>query len=856
MCRPLATEPSGNASPQVQPDADSLAPADLVRRPGTRERFAWYAGTMLLSCILVFWGLRLDVADFRAPFYYDLDALLMMPLVKATVERGVGGHWQNEKMGAPGILELYDFPVIDHLHLFIIWLLGHCTSNLSALYNTYFLLTFPLTVLTTMIAFRHLGLTLTAASVGGILFAFLPFHYQRWENHYFLAAYWMIPLALLPAFDITLGKLPFCCRLPDGTWSLHLRSWRTFRIVLLALATSAAGAYYAFFTCAIIAFGGLYALVAFRSVRPLFSAGAVVAMIVGFGVANHIPTYIFQAKYGRHPITNRFPEEADYYGLKISHMILPTEDHNLRVLNEVKSLYNSAMRPSETENRSASLGFVATFGLLGLVALALLPLRRPWPYGPLVGMTVFTVLLATIGGFGSVFNLLVTAQIRGYNRISVFTAFLCLFAFLWAFDRLWAKHPKGLPARYLLGFAIAFLAVCTMSIFVLDTGMRLFLLGLCGALWLTPAMAYAVFRYRSPETLAREVRRFPTRILPRWFQYVAWGTLLLLGFFDQTPFSWFRSGIVNTIDEHASRFRDDSLFFQRIEHQMPPGSKIFCLPYCPFPETAAVHRMQAYEHARGYLHTNGLLWSFGAMKGREADNWQQDVGAQPVDEFLRRIVFRGFDGLLIDQRGYAITKEGNRAAVIVSTIHHLYANLAGQPSARLPEIIHTDRDQFFLDLRPYRDLLRQKLSIPPFDFETYARKERELPSLLWLAGFYTAVDEHGEQQSIRRGTFNATAWFVNPTDRTRTFTVSLVFGTESPGTFQLKLTGLINDDLELDRRSPTWDAKQFGIPRKYTVEVPPGRHRINLRCTPPADFIPGDIRKLCYYVLDIRIDEN
>ncbi|MFO0823619.1 MAG: hypothetical protein U0792_10970 [Gemmataceae bacterium] len=306
---PSPEKPLAEPSCVVPVETDSHTPAELSPPPSRRERFAWYAGTTLLSCILVFWGLRLDAADLKAPFYYDLDSLLILPMVKATVERGFGGHWQNERMGAPGILELYDFPVIDHLHFFLIWLLSYAVPNLLVLYNLYFLLTFPLTVLTTMIAFRQLGLTLMAAAVGGLLYAFLPFHYQRWENHYFLAAYWMIPLSLLPAFAVTRGQFPFHRRDPEGTPSVRLKSWRSLGYVFLALLTSAAGAYYAFFTCALTAFAGLYASVAFRTFRGLGSTGAFCALIVAFGIVNHIPTYIFQAKYGKHPVTDRFPEK-------------------------------------------------------------------------------------------------------------------------------------------------------------------------------------------------------------------------------------------------------------------------------------------------------------------------------------------------------------------------------------------------------------------------------------------------------------------------------------------------------------------------------------------------------------------
>jgi hypothetical protein len=126
--------------------------------PSRKLRLAWYGGSLLLTGLLVFFGLRLDRADIRAPFYYDLDALLILPLVKATAERGPGGHWRNEHMGvgvtAPDrtqFQELYDFPVIDLLHFTLIWMLSLVISNVVVLFNAYFLLTFPLTTLTAMI---------------------------------------------------------------------------------------------------------------------------------------------------------------------------------------------------------------------------------------------------------------------------------------------------------------------------------------------------------------------------------------------------------------------------------------------------------------------------------------------------------------------------------------------------------------------------------------------------------------------------------------------------------------------------------------------------------------------------------
>src|SRR4051812_4977951 len=173
------------------PAAESPAPADLLPPPTRRARLAWYAAAAAASALLIAAGYRLDRVSLREPLYYDVDVLLIMPIVKATVEQG--HHWRIERMGFPGVYELYDFPVIDHLHLAIIWLIGRVVPDWVVVFNLYHLLTWPLTAVTAMWAFRRLGLTLPFAAAGGILYAFQPYHYLRGEAHYFLAAYWVVP---------------------------------------------------------------------------------------------------------------------------------------------------------------------------------------------------------------------------------------------------------------------------------------------------------------------------------------------------------------------------------------------------------------------------------------------------------------------------------------------------------------------------------------------------------------------------------------------------------------------------------------------------------------------------------------
>lgn len=804
-------------------DSEQAVPASMESSPGRWERIAWYVGSMVLSCVLVFAGLRLDQADLKAPFYYDLDSLLIMPMVKSTVERGPGGHWRNERMGAPGILELYDFPVIDHLHFLLIWMLSKLVTNFALLYNLYFLLTFPLTTLAAMIAFRQLRLTFPAAAVGGLLYAFLPYHYQRWENHYFLAAYWLVPISLLPVLAICKGDFPFFRKLQDGSYQKWFVSWGSVLQVFLGAAVAAAGAYYAFFTCAFLACAGFYGVIVFRKWQAAASAAGIIAIIVAFGVVNHIPTYTYWAQYGWNPVTDRFPEDADQYGLKITHLLLPIEEHNLAAFARIKKYYNSPMRPVENENKSASLGALGTVGFLGLLVTIVLPYRLGWPYPPLMVLSLFGFLLATVGGLGSIFNLFVSSHVRGYNRISVFIAFFCFFATLWTIDQFLVRRQQRIRVLYL-----------TYALLL--------------PVWLILMLG----REFSPRWRARiDGLRERLRIQTVSAAYIVWGAILLIGFIDQTPSSWFRSGIIFTLNEQATRFRADAQFFAEIERTLPPGAKVFCLPYAQYPESAPLYKLGTYEHCRGYIHTETLVWSFGAIKGREADAWQEEVSFRGTEEMLERIVYRGFDGLFIDNRGYPALPEMSKAHTLINKINQIYTNLIGKRNARLPEIVHEDGQQFFIDLRPFREGLR---AVSPALYEAKVVEEQEWAAAIWLGGFY-APWSPGDDGFFRVGPPDASAWIINPSDRTRTFQISMVFVPIDYGRFRIQLSGLTEDDFYLERKFADRDPKKDGLEKHYQIEVPPGRHPIRIRCAPPEHFIPSDSRELCYIIRDFKMKE-
>lgn len=101
------------------------------------------------------------------------------------------------------------------------------------------------------------------------------------------------------------------------------------------------------------------------------------------------------------------------------------------------------------EKVASALGAVASAGFLFLIGLLLCRTRaRQGELMPgLVVFNIAAVLLATIGGFGSLVALLVTPKIRCYNRMSLFIAMFALFAVALLLDRarVW-WHNRGYRA--------------------------------------------------------------------------------------------------------------------------------------------------------------------------------------------------------------------------------------------------------------------------------------------------------------------------------------------------------------------------------------------------------------------------
>jgi phosphoglycerol transferase len=276
------------------------------------------------------------------------------------------------------------------------------------------------------------------------------------------------------------------------------------------------------------------------------------------------------------------------------------------------------------ENSCASNGLIASVGFLFLLGRLLYRNRlcheRPNLRDGLSMLTISGVLLATLGGLGTLVSLLGFSWIRAYNRISVYLGFLGLLAVATLWQRFASKFGTTVARRVWISVA---------AVFVVALG------------------------------IADQTSR---RIVPHY------------------------SGLLRAYEQ-------DEEFFGRVESACPHGGMIFQLPYIPFPESPPPGRMAVYDHFRAYLHSKHLRWSYGAMKGRDADNWQRDVANLAPAEFVQVLACAGYCGIYVNRNGYA-----DQAAEWEDALTEI---LGTAP------LVSADQTLLFFPLTPYAEELRR-----------------------------------------------------------------------------------------------------------------------------------------------------
>ncbi len=126
-----------------------------------------------------------------------------------------------------------------------------------------------------------------------------------------------------------------------------------------------------------------------------------------------------------------------------------------------------------------------------------------------------------------------------------------------------------------------------------------------------------------------------------------------IGLLDQVPavYPRDRPKVLATWDS-------DRTFAQQIQSALPRGAMVLQLPYVPFPESRVNGTLDS-DPLRMYLHSDGLRWSNGGIKGRPAADWADQVSDLPGEKIAAVGAVAGFSAAVVDTLAY----EDNGAAV-------------------------------------------------------------------------------------------------------------------------------------------------------------------------------------------------
>jgi hypothetical protein len=724
---------------------------------------AAYTGSAVLCLGILTWLMKLWQADLRIPFRNGPDTLFHSMIIKGMLDN----FWflQNRFVGMPTGQELYDFPMTDNFHFLVLKLFSLFLSDYGRILNVFFLLTFPAVTLSALYVFRQFNFSYLVSIAGSLLYSFLPFHFLRGENNLFLSAYYTIPFMVIVVLWACAGAF-----VPDGAEQTMagLRSIFSSRkfigsIFICLLIASTGWVYFAFFGACFLLVAGIYAAIATRTFRHLL-APLLLTVVISTGLAASLsPSLWYLHKHGDTGIAKRYPAEAELYGLKIAQLLLPITGHRLKSFANLKDRYNT--NPFNNENDCSSLGAIASFGFLFLLGRLAYKksteslTTRNENYSTLNHLTVLNlaaVLLGTIGGFGSIFALVVTPQLRTYNRVSIYIAFFALFSLVGLVDRFYKECVKTSRQR------VAFYALLL--------------------------------------------------------------TVVYLGILDQTSRAY--------APDHKklkAEYQADADFVKKIEESQPKNSMIFQLPYAPFPESPKINRMADYEHIKAYLHSHALRWSYGAIKGREADLWQETTAAKSLSEMLKAISLAGFSGIYIDRYGYA----DNGLAAETQITELLSTRPFENNSGRL----------VFFDMTAFNSRLRRMYSPEDWEAKHSLAIHPVMPS--WREGFSDL--ESTADVNFRWCSSEGELQIWNTYNQARRVVVEMTLATGSEGFANMSVQGPgFSENLKID---------PAGTPYKKELSIAPGTTSVRFTCDAQRVYAPADPRVLVFKVVNFKFTE-
>lgn len=350
-------------------------------------------------------------------------------------------------------------------------------------------------------------------------------------------------------------------------------------------------AYYPFFTCFIFMVTAVSKLVKTGKIKEGLRGVIATVMVCFFVVLSILPGKIYTMTHGTNAaaIDRAGFEQAELYGMKISQLFMPVNGHG--IYDKYIDIYNENAF-LVNENSTAYLGII---GMIGFIILMICLFTKKDSalnkrLGYLSELNITMVLMGTIGGIGAMFSFFISPMLRGYNRISIFIEYACILAVALLADKL-----------------VNVLKACINN---------------------------------------KKEKKVKYNIL-LYGMTVVFGCICVFSIWEGCP-----ALVTPAYDTIEAEYTSDKEFVEAIEDELAPGSMIYQLPYHKYPEDGPVNDMADYHLYIGYLHSNTLKWSYGSIKGREEDEWNESVSEMKYEDMVSYLKEQGFAGIYVERRAY------------------------------------------------------------------------------------------------------------------------------------------------------------------------------------------------------------
>lgn len=417
------------------------------------REFLYYSVQALIILFIAFFSLKLYDYNLKVPFQYSGDSIIIIMYIKSIIQNG----WTFEipQLSAPYSMHAAAFPLATSTDWALMKIISFFTSEVGLILNLFWLMTLVFSAWSASFSIRILGGGQWFSLVGGVLFAFLPFALLRNVAHLNLV-YYAVPLLALLAICIA-NEQPR----ESANNSIAYRAG-----YVGCLIQGFNYIYFSFFAILLFIFA---AFVNRKSKAAIKISVTGISIICVTTFLNLAPSFMSWYQHGKPPeMDYKYAAESEIFGAKIRKMISPHPENPIPFLAKWGVKDVSAKFPNENENTTARLGLYASLGFLLLLAIPLnLIITNNSVIKTISVLSLFAILMITVGGFGAIFNLLIVPDIRCYNRFSVFIGFFSIAAMsLWA--QLKIINFGSLKKRYIFTIIVTIFGLLSLYDQLLD----------------------------------------------------------------------------------------------------------------------------------------------------------------------------------------------------------------------------------------------------------------------------------------------------------------------------------------------------------------------------------------------------